>query len=118
MSSDQKSSQLLPQVLDNLILELRSSDDRRVGFVLSNTGDSPIMDVKLEWEYEAAGSSHPRTSPLRDRLQIDLAPGASIERWFDYSPDDGSLYVLAATGDGLMTFDVVTSPEALEGAAE
>ena len=111
--SDASHPLLVPQTLGPLVLELKSRAGAQVGFILFNTGEEPVVGVKLEWEYEAAGSSHPRSAPLKDRLSVDLGPGESISRWFDYTSDDGSIYVLAAIGSDFVTFNVVPAMEDL-----
>jgi hypothetical protein len=76
------------------------SRGRELGFRVVYLGDSGAPEVKIEWEYQAARSSHPLDPPLKDRQFVDFEPGVTFERWFEHSPEDGMFFVLVDAGRG------------------
>jgi hypothetical protein len=83
------------------------------GFRVTHKGDETASSIRVEWEYEAVGTSPPRTPPFKDRIIMDFAPRQTLERWFAHSPDDGMFYVLVAGEAGApdATFELAANPD-------
>lgn len=97
---------------DRFVLEPLARDGER-GFRITYRGGPAAAAVKVEWEYEAAGTSHPRNPPYRDRVVVDFATGQTVERWFSHSTGDGNFYVLVDAGTGApdAVFNLAANPD-------